>query len=107
MGLRDEHCFDGVRLVHPQKPFARAVLGGGIADDHRRIDACERRELLAQSFREIAHAREIRLAALVNPLQELARAERFLALLGEETGQRRGIHADQVHRENTSQPGKK
>src|SRR5205085_8062120 len=105
--LGNEHRFDGIRLIDLEQPFARAVFGGGIGHDHRRIDARADHEALAQRLRKIAHAGELALAALVDPVQQLARTERLLALLGEIALERRSVEADQVHLEYTSHAGKK
>src|SRR5947209_19086883 len=109
--LRNEDRFDGIRFIDLEQPFARAVFSGGIGHDHRRIDARRNRQALAQRLRKIAHAREVALAALVHPVQQLARAERLLALSGEIALERRGVEADQVHRlihlENISHAAKK
>ena len=96
--LGNEYRFDGIRFIDLEQPFARAIFGGGIAHDHRRIDARRNGQALAQRLRKIAHARELALAALVDPVQQLARAERLLALLGEIALERRRIKPDEVHR---------
>src|SRR5207237_799311 len=61
--LGNEHRFDGIRFIDLEQPFARAIFGGGIAHDHRRIDARRNGQALAQRLRKIAHARELALAA--------------------------------------------
>jgi hypothetical protein len=105
--LRNEYRLDRIALIDLEEPLARSILRQRVADDDRGINARRRGELVAQRLRDVAHAGEIRLAALMDPAQGLARAERLLALLGEEAFQPRGVQADQIHLENTSHAGKK
>src|SRR6185295_18267000 len=75
VGFGDEDRLDRVRFIHLQQPLSRAILGSRVADDDGRVDTRRRDELFPQRLRQVAHAGEVGLALLVDPAQELARAE--------------------------------
>ena len=107
--LGDENRLYRVAAVHLEQPLARPVLRSGVADDARSFDAGAEGELVAQRPGEVAHAGEVGFAALVDPVQQLASAERLFLLRLEEAAQARGVEVEEIllQRENTSQAGKK
>src|SRR3989454_12283916 len=106
--LGDENRLYRVAAVHLEQPLARPVLRSGGAGDTRSFDAGAEGELVAQRPGEVAHAGEVGFAALVDPVQQLASAERLFLLRLEEAAQARGVEVEEIllQRENTSQPVK-
>ena len=96
-GLGDVHRLDALHLVHAQHPLARAVRGNLLGDDLRHGDPGHLRELRAEILRQIAHGGEVRRAAPVDPLHQLARAKRLGAeALGDERLEFRARQAEKI-----------
>ena len=92
----NEHRLDRIRAVHLEQPFARAVGRRAVPDHHRRFDRGGGAELAAQVLGDIAHRGEIGRAAAMDPLQDLARAERLLAESGEDPFHALRVEAEEV-----------
>ena len=84
MGLRNEHGLDAVAGADCEQPLARPVRGGRIFEHAGSLDPGMQRELFAQRLGEVGHAREVVLADLMHPAQQLLRAKRLFAKLREE-----------------------
>ncbi len=69
-----------------------------LRDHWQCLDARSGRELLAQRFREIGHLREVAGASLVNPAEELRRAETLFTQPFAKRGQSFQIEVEQVGR---------
>ena len=75
----NEHRLDQLPVLEPHQQLRRAVDRTLLADDFGRDDAKRRGEAGAQIAAEVGHAGEIGDAALVDPLEELARMKTRMA----------------------------
>ena len=81
VALRDVDGLDLLAVIEAQQPFPGPVGRGEGLADLGTPQLVDRGKLLAEAFRQARHRREIGGAAVVDPVPQLARAER----LGAET----------------------
>ena len=77
VALRDVDGLDLLAVIEAQQPFPGAVGGGEGVADLGPTQLVSLGKLLTEAFREVGHRREIGRAAVVDPVPQLARAERL------------------------------
>ncbi len=94
--LGDMYGLDLLAIGKAQEPFAGSIDRGKRARNHRPLQHVARRELVAERLRQRGHRREIGGAPTIDPVPELARAERFSAEFGHFGGERLAAQPDEV-----------
>ena len=94
--LGDMNGLDLLAIGKAQEPFAGSVDRGERARYRRPLQHVARRELVAERLRQRGHRREIGGAATIDPVPELARAERFGAEFGHFGGERLAAQSDKI-----------
>src|SRR5262249_30033548 len=95
---------DAVADTDVEEPLHRAVRGAVLREDRGLADLGQDFEFLAKRLREIRHPVEVIDSTLVDPLEELARAKRLLALRGDPRGERGEAHVQKVDLLHLSPP---